>query len=191
MTPKPETLEEAAGERLTPPARAASTPGYAQHGRDLRDRDLHDTEHGAEQHEHGESIEGREIARVVFVAITAAAVWFHIWEPFARVSVIGLLGIAVGGYPIFKEAWENIRERRMTMELSMTIALVAALLIGQFFTALVITAFVLVAEILEGLTVGRGRKAIRNLLDYLPRETFSPGDVVLVRPGALVPVDGV
>src|SRR5579863_2087290 len=205
MTPKPETLEEAAGERLTPPARAASTPGYAQHGRDLRDRDLHDTEHGAEQHEHGESIEGREIARVVFVAITAAAVWFHIWEPFARVSVIGLLGIAVGGYPIFKEAWENIRERRMTMELSMTIALVAALLIGQFFTALVIIAFVLVAEILEGLTVGRGRKAIRNLLDYLPQTAvvrrtggaseieaseLTVGDIVLVAPGARIAVDG-
>jgi P-type Cu+ transporter len=48
----------------------------------------------------------------------------------------------------------------MTMELSMTIALLSALAIGEFFTALIITAFVLAAEILEGLTVGRGRRAI-------------------------------
>jgi Cu+-exporting ATPase len=57
----------------------------------------------------------------------------------------------------------------MTMELSMTIALVSALAIGEFFTALVITAFVLAAEILQGLTVGRGRRAIQNMLDFLPQ----------------------
>jgi cation transport ATPase len=54
--------------------------------------------------------------------------------------------------------------RRMTMELSMTIALVAAVAIGEFFTALVIVLFVLVAEVLEGLTVDRGRRAIKDLL---------------------------
>ena len=74
------------------------------------------------------------------------------------------------GWPILKEAFENVLERRMTMELSMTIAIVAAAAIGQFFTALIITLFVLVAEVLEGLTVGRGRKAIRDLLEFLPRE---------------------
>ena len=58
----------------------------------------------------------------------------------------------------------------MTMELSMTIAIVAAAAIAEFFTALVITLFVLVAEVLEGMTVGRGRRAIRDLLEFLPRE---------------------
>ena len=110
-----------------------------------------------------------EVARIAFVVLTAAAVWFRAWEPFARVSLVGLVGVAGGGYPIFKKAWENIRERRMTMELSMTIALLAAALIGQFFTALIITAFVLAAEVLEGLTVGRGRRAIHDLLDFLPQ----------------------
>src|SRR5262249_40628555 len=96
--------------------------------------------------------------------------------------------------------------RRMTMELSMTIAIGAALAIGEFFTALVIVLFVLIAEVLEGLTVGRGRRAIKDLLDVLPRQAFvrrgdearetsvaeiAPGDVVLVKPGARLPVDGV
>src|SRR5699024_8610667 len=110
-----------------------------------------------------------------------------------------------GGWPILQEAFENVIERRMTMELSMAIALVAAAAIGEFFTALVITLFVLVAEVLEGLTVGRGRKAIRDLLEFLPREVsvrragsvqsvaaeqLSVGDAVLVAPGGRVPVDG-
>jgi heavy metal translocating P-type ATPase len=93
----------------------------------------------------------------------------------------------------------------MTMELSMTIALASALAIGEFFTALVITAFVLAAEILEGLTVGRGRRAIQQILDFLPQtasvvrgnrveevatQAIVPGETVLIRPGSRIPVDG-
>jgi heavy metal translocating P-type ATPase len=155
--------------------------------------------------EHDHSFELVEVLRVAFVALAAAAVWFHLWEPFHRVSVIGLAATLIGGYPIFKEAFENIVGRRMTMELSMTIALVSALAIGEFFTALVITAFVLAAEILEGLTVGRGRRAIQDMLDFLPQtasviregqtqdvptQTILPGEIVLIRPGSRIPVDG-
>ena len=158
-----------------------------------------------EDHEHEHGFELLEVLRVVFVALAAAAVWFHLWEPFHRVSVIGLAATLLGGYPIFKEAFENILERRMTMELSMTIALLSALAIGEFFTALVITAFVLGAEILEGLTVGRGRRAIQNMLNFLPQtasvlrdgqilevptDTILPGEIVLIRPGSRIPVDG-
>ena len=134
------------------------------------------------------------------------AVWFRIWEPFAKVSIIGIVATVIGGWPIFTEAFENLAERRMTMELSMTIALLAALLIGEFRTVLVIIFFVLIAEVLEGLTVGRGRTAIKHLLDLLPRsatvrrsggtaevgaEEIQIGDVVLVKPGTRLPVDGV
>jgi heavy metal translocating P-type ATPase len=156
------------------------------------------------QDDHG-GIEPLELIRIGGTVLLAGAVWFRVWEPFSRVSVLGLLGTLIGGWPIFHEAWENIRERRMTMELSMTIALLAALVIGEFFTALVITAFVLAAEVLEGLTVGRGRRAIQDLLDFLPATAtvrrgsgalriplsqVRVGDVVLVAPGECIAVDG-
>ena len=69
----------------------------------------------------------------------------------------------------------------------------------------VITLFVLVAEVLEGMTVSRGRRAIHDLLDFLPRSVavrregsvrdvdtgdLKVGDAVLVNPGGRVPVDG-
>ena len=130
----------------------------------------HDHDHHDQEHDHDHSFEWPEALRVGLVAIAAAVVWFRVWEPFPAISIIGIVGLLIGGWPILKEAFENILERRMTMELSMTIAIVAAAAIGQFFTALVITLFVLVAEVLEGLTVGRGRKAIRDLLEFLPRE---------------------
>jgi heavy metal translocating P-type ATPase len=196
MTLHTQTFDDAAAAR---PVRPGQPPAHG----DGHDRDEHDR--GEHDHAHSEAIEWLELARIAFVAVVAAAVWFRAWEPFARVSVVGLLGTVVGGWPIFAEAWENIRERRMTMELSMTIALLAAVLAGEFFTALVITVFVLGAEVLEGLTVGRGRRAIRDLLDFLPAmatvrrpggaariplDEVQIGDAVLVAPGECIAVDG-
>jgi cation transport ATPase len=154
-------------------------------------------------HQHG--WDELDLYRIAFVALAAAAVWFHSWEPFPSFSLIGVVATLIGGYPIFREAVENVLERRMTMELSMTIALLAALFIRQFFTALIITLFVLVAEVLEGMTVSRGRRAIKDLLNLLPQTAevlradtpvtvamadVQRGDRVLVRPGARIPVDG-
>src|SRR6202162_4183860 len=156
-------------------------------------------------HEHEHVLNWREIYRVLFVAVAAGAIWFLGGARNPYVSGIGVICTILGGFPIFHEAYENIVQRRMTMELSMAIAIVAALAIRETFTALVITLFVLVAEILEGLTVGRGRKAIQHLVDLLPTVAtvrrsgswtdieigdVSKGDEVLVRPGGRIPVDG-
>ena len=159
----------------------------------------------AEEHEPDHLLSRLEAARIILVAMSAAAVWFHVWEPLPRVSLIGILGVLIGGWPIFKEAAENAAARRMTMELSMSIAIIAAAGISQFFTALIITLFVLVAEVLEGMTVSRGRRAIRDLMDFIPHsvtvrsaggiheastDELRIGDSVLVNPGGLVPIDG-
>ena len=159
--------------------------------------------HDHEAHDHG--FELQDVIRIALVAVAAALVWFRVWEPFAHVSIIGIVGTLIGIYPILKEAAENVMERRMTMELSMTIAILAALAIGQFFTALIIVVFVLIAEVLEGLTVQRGRTAIRELLNLLPNEvtvrrsgraeqrsteSIRAGEIIEVNPGARIPVDG-
>jgi Cd2+/Zn2+-exporting ATPase/Cu+-exporting ATPase len=156
-------------------------------------------------HEESHAFSWRDLHRVFFVAAAAAAIWFLHGEMNSLVLGIGVACTLVGAYPIFAEAFQNVLQRRMTMELSMAIAVAAALLIREVFTALVITLFVLVAEILEGLTVGRGRKAIQHLVQLLPNAAtvrrqgdwkdvairdISVGDEVLVRPGARIPVDG-
>src|SRR2546427_12328134 len=126
-------------------------------------------EHQANEPEQGPAMGWSDAVRIATVALAAVAVWLHLWEPLRTVSVIGVLGLLIGGWPVVREAAENALARRMTMELSMTIAILAAAAISEFFTALVITLFVLVAEVLEGMTVSRGRGAIRDLLDFLPR----------------------
>ncbi|HUB09357.1 MAG TPA: cation-translocating P-type ATPase [Myxococcales bacterium] len=143
-------------------------------------------------------------ARIAVVALAAGAAWWGRY-PWPGPNLLVVAGALVGGYPMAREAFEALRERRMTMELSMALAVVAALAIGQTVTALVILLFVLIAEELEHLTVGRGRAALSQLLAALPEvatrcegeaqrdvpaSLLRPGDVVLVRPGARVPADG-
>ena len=158
-----------------------------------------------EDHDHGHAPNWRDVNRVVFVVGAAGALWFLGRSSNPYITAIGVACTLVGCFPIFHEAYENIIQRRMTMELSMVIAIVAALAIREIFTALIITLFVLVAEILEGLTVGRGRQAIQRLINLLPSNAvvrregewkdvpileIAAGDDVLARPGSRIAVDG-
>jgi len=183
-----------------PRVKTAANSQERQHNHD------HSHERDEDHEDHHDHDEGwLEWARVAFVAVVLLLVWSQAVPRVRGIDILAVIGVLIGGYPIFKEAIADLLERRMTMELSMTIALVAASVIGEFFTALLITVFVLIAEILEGMTVGRGRRAIRELLDLLPQtpevrsagqvaarnlSEVEVGDVVLVRPGGRIPVDG-
>ena len=146
-------------------------------------------------------LERAELIRIAFVGFAIFLCWLHV--PYSNVLAIG--ATLIGGYPIFEEAFSNLRERRMTMELSMSIALIAALTISETFTALLITFFVLIAEALEKLTMSRGRNAIGHLISLLPQDAFVRSgddvtarklldlriaDIVVIKPGSSVPVDG-
>ena len=163
--------------------------------------------HAHDDDQHGpKHLEWTELVRIGFVGLAILVSWLRFWQPMPHFDVVGFVALLIGGYPIFREAFADVLSRRMTMELSMTIALASALAIREVFTAIVIVFFVLIAEVLEELTVGRGRRAIQDLLNLLPQQVelrrsegvqsanlteLHIGDVVLVRPGGRVPVDGV
>ena len=180
--------------------------GHVADDRNERDPHSHDQEddnhdHHGNDHETGTG----EYVRLGLMGIIVVASLTGWWRPFMDRDWLAFAGTVIGGFPIYKEAWENLLKRRMTMELSMTIALLSALAIGQFFTAIVIAFFVLFAELLEGYTVGGGRRAIEKLINALPRhvtvrrngqeselkaEELSTGEVIVIRPGERIPVDG-
>jgi Cd2+/Zn2+-exporting ATPase/Cu+-exporting ATPase len=147
-----------------------------------------------------------EFARIILVVLAAGVVEIRLWEPFTSFSPVGAAGTLIGGWEVFRQSARSLWKRRMTMELSMAIAILAALSIGETVTALAILFFVLVAEVLEGLTVARGRMAIRELLEAGPRPTtvirdgqsrvidarsVEIGDRVEIKPGERIPADGV
>ena len=152
------------------------------------------------------SVTAGEYVRLALMALVIVASLSGWWRHWMLRDWLACTATLVGGFPIFKEAWENLRKRHMTMELSMTLALVAALCIGQFLTALVIAFFVLFAEMVEGYTVGSGRRAIQTLIDALPRQVrvrrgseerelgtneVVAGETIIIRPGERIPADGV
>jgi heavy metal translocating P-type ATPase len=188
---------------------ADNLPAPHDHPHD-RDRDHHhdheEQDHHGDGHDHDHAAGAIEYLRLGVMALIVIASFTGWWRPFMDRDWLAFAGTIIGGLPIYKEAWENLLKRQMTMELSMTIALVSALAIGQFFTAIVIAFFVLFAELLEGYTVGSGRKAIEKLIDALPRrvtvrrngqeselaaEELSVGEIIVIRPGERIPVDGV
>src|SRR6266436_454562 len=190
MASPADTLAEQLTVRTT--AAAARQRGHNHHD------DAHD-------YAHAPAFAWPATLRIGLVALAAVAVWGRVWEPFPAVSVLGVLGLVIGGWPIVTEAAAHTAQRRMTMELSMSLAIGAAGAIGEFFTALLMTLFVLVAEELEGMTVQRGRRAIRDVLEVLPRavavrragavhqvgaDELAIGEAVLVNPGGHIPVDG-
>ncbi|ARD41244.1 heavy metal translocating P-type ATPase [Actinomyces gaoshouyii] len=153
-------------------------------------------------------IETTDAARVILVAVGALAAWIArlAGTPGWTLATIGTVILAAGCWPIAVEAWGDLRERRMSMELSMLLAIAAAAVIGQWGTALLIALFVLVAEILEDLCMERGRDALTGLMTFLPRtahviidgeereipiDDLAPGQVIALRPGGRVPADGV
>src|SRR6266446_8716336 len=158
-----------------------------------------------DENEHAHKTGSADYIRLAVMAVVTVASLTGWWESHMSRDWLAFTATLIGGFPIFEEAWENLRKRRMTMELSMTLALVAALCIGQFLTALVIAFFVLFAELVEGYTVGGGRRAIQNLIDALPRQVrvrrggqerelatneVAAGETIIIRPGERIPADG-
>lgn len=155
-----------------------------------------------------ERIEAADAARIALVAVGALAAWITrlAGAPGWTVAAIGSAVLLTGCWPIVVEAWGDLRERRMSMELSMLLAIVAAAAIGQWGSALLIALFVLVAEVLEDMCMERGRDALTGLTSFLPStarviidgeereiplDDLAPGQVIALRPGGRVPADGV
>ena len=80
--------------------------------------------HAEEAHGH-EPLGPLDLARIGFAGLAIVATWLRLWEPFPRFDAAGFAAVLIGGYPIFREALADLWSRRMTMELSMTIALAA------------------------------------------------------------------
>ena len=156
-------------------------------------------------------IERSDILRIAVVGMAVLGAWVAgaTGTPGRAVGAVGAAALLVGCWPLVVEAVGDLRERRMSMELSMLLAIVAAAAIGEWVTALAVTVFALCAEVLEDLSMDRGRDALTDLMSFLPQtarvvtgphtdevsevplDKVRPGQVIALSPGGRVPVDGV
>lgn len=68
------------------------------HDREVRP---HKDREGENGYEHGR-VELSDLIRVAVTLVAAGFVWFRVWEPFPRVSLVGIAGVLFGGYPIWR-----------------------------------------------------------------------------------------
>ncbi|MDD5134532.1 MAG: cation-translocating P-type ATPase [Phycisphaerae bacterium] len=119
---------------------------------------------------------------------------------------LALFATLFGGYLRFVAGFKDIFNRKITVNVFVTVALIATIAIGEFRAAAVIVFIMAVAGALESYTLDKTRRSIRNLLDLTPKtatvrrgevEVTMPvseigiGDIVIVRPGGRIPVDGI
>ena len=147
-----------------------------------------------------------QIALTVGGLIAVAYGWY--WLGGAVIVMQGLLLVAsmMGVAPILMQAYQALKVKVVSIDLLVTIAVLGALIIGEFNESAIVTFLFLFGSYLEQRTLKKTRESIRALSEMAPQTaqvlaadgtTTTVGvddveidDQVLVKAGAQVPVDG-
>ena len=142
-----------------------------------------------------------EVARIVITGIVALLYW----QVVVPIEVLWA-AVAVGLYPLVKTGvLDLIHERKVGTEIFVTVATLVAVFGGETVAGAVLMVIILIAEFIAELNTDRARASIKSLIGSVPQvalvrgsdgertvplRELKAGDVVLVRPGEKIPVDG-
>ena len=116
-----------------------------------------------------------------------------------------IVAIIAGGWYVAPKALLAVRRFRPDMNLLMTIAVIGAVIIGEWLEAALVSFLFALSLALESWSVGRARRAVEALLDLAPptvrvlrdgreievaAEKVAIGSLFLVKPGDRIPLDG-
>ncbi|MDI6733433.1 MAG: cation-translocating P-type ATPase [Planctomycetota bacterium] len=128
-------------------------------------------------------------------------------------QLLSLSVIIIGGYPIFKGAIQSLLMKDVTVFSLVSIASIAAVLVGAYKEAAMVILIMLVGDSLERFALRKSRNALERLLNLaptialvkrtgslrslqdgeeteIPAEQVKPDDVLIIKPGARIPADG-
>lgn len=123
------------------------------------------------------------------------------------VTIIALLGATlVAGAPIFIKAVQALRYKVVGIDALVTIAVIGAVVIGEFWEGAAVTFLFMLGNYLETKTIEKTRSSIKALLDLAPvtarvrrdgvemvidPQDVAAGDMVIVKPGEKIAIDGI
>jgi len=140
--------------------------------------------------------------------ITLASSWILGWiglGPYSLPTALAIVSLILGGYPIVKSAIKTLLIPDLNVDTLVSIAAISATAVGAYREAAAVLFIMLLGESLEGVTVGKARNAISSLIQLSPKmawvrredkevqvpiEDVKPSEVVIVKPGDRIPVDG-
>lgn len=140
----------------------------------------------------------------VMLALSHLSEWLH-WGPISLPTVFSLASLILGGYAILKSALKALLIPDLNVDTLVSIAAIAATAVGAYQEAATVVFIMLLGEFLEHLTVGKTRKAISSLIQLAPKTAWvrrggeevrvpidevKANEIVIVRPGERIPVDG-
>ncbi len=126
--------------------------------------------------------------------------------PTAVVRTTYLISILTGGIYTARRAWAATRVFALDINVLMLVAVAGAMILGEWSEGATVTFLFAFAQILEARSMDRARNAIRALMDLTPPEAIVRrnghesrlqvddvriADVLLVRPGDKIPLDGI
>ena len=146
------------------------------------------------------------LALAALAAVGAeAAAWSHLFTPWLP-AALAVAAVLAAGLTTYKKGWVALRNRNLNINALMSIAVTGAFLLGQWPEAAMVMFLFAIAERIEAASLDRARNAIRGLMAMTPeratvRQTdgswqaveakaVSVGDIVRIRPGERVPLDG-
>lgn len=148
----------------------------------------------------------RNILTLVSGGLLLAALAVYLLTPGSLAQDIILIVAAIlAGVPIAIKAFQALRMKAFSIDLLVTIAVVGAMIIGEYTEAAVVSFLFLFGHYLEGRTLQRTRASLKSLMDMapleatilkngeritIPAEEVQIGDHVIVQPGGRIPVDG-
>jgi Zn2+/Cd2+-exporting ATPase len=163
----------------------------------------HSHSHG-HSHEHGESSKSELIKLGIGVVIYAAAIVLQVPNIF-KLGLF-LVSYALIGGEVLLGAIKNIGRGQIFDEnFLMGIATVGAFAVGEYSEGVAVMLFYQIGELFQYYAVDRSRKSIASLMDIRPDyanlkvgsdtkrvspEEVAVGDVIIVKPGEKVPLDG-
>ena len=140
-----------------------------------------------------------------FVGVLLLLNWLGIFRSVFGIDT-AILVTLLAGYKTFYNSISALMERRISADIALCIAVIAALAVGQYLAAAEAMFIVLVGEGLESYAAGRTEAAIHRFVEQMPRRarllrdgreedvdasTLLPGDRIAVRAGERIPADGV
>ena len=140
------------------------------------------------------------------IALGAGLLLEFLGLPLLLVRAVFLLSILTGGIYTARRAWVATRVMSLDINVLMLVAVIGAMIIGEWSEGATVTFLFAFAQILEARSMDRARNAIRALMDLTPPEAFVRRngvetrvkvddvrleEVLLVKPGEKIPLDGV
>ena len=157
-------------------------------------------------HCHGEKENGKLSVIILASGVAVTALTFL---PFINVSFRGILLAAVTavcGFPVFRHALKAIKNKEIGETVLLFVAVIAAVLLGEFFEAAMVTVLFRIGELLEEFAEGRSRKSVESIYSIvsdtanlvmpdgsyrkIDADEIEKGMRLAVLPHEIVPADG-